>query len=409
MLQNLKVGIYVETLTLKFWVIPTIIAILFVFLQILFIMLPNEIYESTVTEALFTSYSTDGARMILSTMGTSLMTVIGVITSLTVMLLQQVSNQYSPRVIESFIRSFSTQFMLGAYVGTFICCLILLRQIPPDDGNSEASIPQAAVTFSIFLAMMCTGLLIQYLKNIVHAIKSTNIIVEIREESLRYMSKFSEFIRSHEVAETLEQLGLDYPFKYRINASESGYLQGLNAEKLKNILKDKKATVEISPITGDYLFEDQLLADIKSEMPLDADEEKKLKEVFKIGHDRTHSQDLRFGIRQLVDIALRGLSPGVHDPNTAVESLNSIGVILLKFGKDCHFKEVIKINQIFIKIPKVHFKDLIELAISQILQVASDQPVITHRVKEILNILETEDQYTGGRNFSIRAQEQTLS
>lgn len=386
-------NIIIEKFHNQFWILPTIIVFFVIGVLLLSLEIPNP-----SVGGLFKGYSHQGARLILSTVGTSLMTVIGVLCSLTIIVLQQVSSQYSPRVIENFTKSFSTQFIIGVYIGTFLYCILLLRLMPPP--AIEAELPQAAITIAIVLAMICTGLLIHYINNIANSVKSTNVIRSIKEESLYYMKSFEDFVIDRACAYPPQNMSEN--FKYELKNDKAGYFQSFSPEELSEIMSGRSGQISFSKIPGDFLFEGEVLAEIYSKEKIDDELIKKIRSAIYMGEARSHVQDMRYGVRQLVDIALRGLSPGINDPTTAVECLNSIGILLQKYNQISRTTDYLQIEDVVIRLPRVSFQELMELSLFEILKWGKDHKPIGARINEILRVLEAEAVDQGNLYFCQR-------
>lgn len=386
-------NIIIEKFHHQFWILPSLIVLAVIGILMVSLQVPN-----SSVGGLFKGYSPQGARLILSTVGTSLMTVIGVLCSLTIIVLQQVSSQYSPRVIENFTKSFSTQFIIGVYIGTFLYCILLLRLMPPPE--LEADLPQAAITIAIVMAMICTGLLIHYINNIANSVKSINVIRSIKEESLNYLKSFESFVTESSCAYPSKTTSEDY--KFELKNETAGYFQSFNPEEMSEIMRGRYGQVSFSKIPGDYLFQGEILAEIHTKEKMNDELLKKLRSTIQMGESRSHVQDMRYGLRQLVDIALRGLSPGINDPTTAVECLNSIGILLQKYNQISRSSDYLEIKDVIIRLPRVSFQEMMELSLFEILKWGKDHGPIGARIKEILRVLEAEAVDQGNLYFCQR-------
>ena len=386
-------NIIIEKFHNQFWILPSIIVLTVIGILMLSFQIPNSSVGS-----LFKGYSPQGARLILSTVGTSLMTVIGVLCSLTIIVLQQVSSQYSPRVIENFTKSFSTQFIIGVYIGTFLYCILLLRLMPPP--QIEAELPQAAITIAIVLAMICTGLLIHYINNIANSVKSTNVIRSIKEESLYYLESFESFVKDKACAYPPQNISED--FKYELKNETAGYFQSFSPEEISEIIGARNGQVIFSKIPGDFIFRGEVLAVIHTKEKINDELIKKFRSTIYMGEARSHVQDMRYGIRQLVDIALRALSPGINDPTTAVECLNSIGILLQKYNQISRSTDYLELDDVIIRLPRISFQELMELSLFEILKWGKDHRPVGMRINEILRVLEAEAVDQGNLYFCQR-------
>lgn len=333
-LKDLSLPVLMEKWSNHYWVVPALTAF-FITALLPLMRSVEENFFHTLSDGFFVGYSAEAARLILSSISTALMTVIGVLFSITVVVVQQASAQYSPRVVEIFIKSRNSQFVLGLYVGTFIYSILLLRQIPAADNEQGLKIPQSAVSLAIILALVCICFLVQYVHYITHAIKSTNIINSIIEEGLDYLDEYEDFKSSHD---THKKRYEDVNEVCYLTADRHGYFQSYLPENLDRLLgKENRTVVTLLVHVGEYLNAGEKIAEVRSVTRIAPRTMKKLQKVITMGPERTHAQDVRYSIRQLVDIALRALSPGINDPTTASEALNGVRVILSRWlGQSMH-------------------------------------------------------------------------
>lgn len=92
----------------------------------------------------------EGARSLLSTVASSLITVAGTVFSIVIVALQLASSQFGPRLLRNFMRDTGNQVVLGTFIATFLYCLLILRTIRSD--QSGLFVPQLSVTVGIVLA-----------------------------------------------------------------------------------------------------------------------------------------------------------------------------------------------------------------------------------------------------------------
>jgi uncharacterized membrane protein len=315
----------------KFWIIPALTSLGIMGLLPLLQILDLDFSTQFGRFFAYQGTSADGARMLLAAIATAAMTVVGVLFSITVVVLQQVSTQYTPRVIENFIRSASTQLVLGFYIGNFGYCLLLLRAIKGGDTDGQRELHQAGVTAAIILALICLALLIFYVHHIAKSIKSNHIFAGITKEACQAIRDVRRDLEAHSKG-AVPSLQSSGTAETVILSDKSGYLQEIRWNRLKDILGSLNWRAEIQMIPGDYVHRQMPLLHLFADQPLPEDLEVKIRKLFFIDLVRTHTQDIRFGVRQMVDVALRALSPGINDPSTAIEGINELGAVLLHYA-----------------------------------------------------------------------------
>lgn len=363
-----------EKLRLSFWLVPG----LFVILSFCLFLISGtfsyylDSYLKIVLK--LKPYPADGAQLLLSTSAGALMTVVGVVFSITVLVLQQVSSQYSPRVISSFIKSRSSQAVLGAFMGTFLFNILLLAEI------SDENVQQAPLYIAIFMILCCVGLLVHFIHHISHAIQSTSIIEDLRHDGNNSYKKFQKVVSSRQKVVEIEDNNTEF---LTIKAKTYGYVQGISFRDLSDITLQRSVSITLLVQIGDLVDEDTDLWRIEGSLEGESEIEKKILSTLTIGSARTNSQDFRFGIRQLTDIALKALSPGVNDPSTAVEALNSSSYILKSFFKyPCDNKPLVISDRFILNLNFATSEEAIRLTYGEIIEASLSYSRVLRSIRE---------------------------
>jgi uncharacterized membrane protein len=277
----------------------------------------------------------EGSRQMLSTLAGSMMTVLGVTFSMTLVALTLASSQYTSRVLRIFMRSKITQATLGVFAGTFTYCLIVLRTIRSND--IVEFIPGLAVFFAFVLALGSVGVLIFFIHHIASSIQASSIIASVARETYSAIDRLfpdekgqGSNEQGSEEKEDEEQFLrlLDEKSWCAVPAEESGYIQSVDSEALLRLACEKKTILRMERGTGDFVVEKTVLASLALEEAPDKESFAAINEAYSISIHRTVDQDPAFGIRQIVDIALKALSPGVNDTSTAVMCVDHLTAIL---------------------------------------------------------------------------------
>jgi uncharacterized membrane protein len=377
--------LFLERLSSRYWVLPTVIAACLTLLLGFVRTVPNDAFRDSLLASIAFDASAEGARLLLSAVAGAVMTVVGVLFSITVVVLQQASAQFSPRVIDNFVRSLRSQFVFGFYIGTFSYCLLLVRSIRDTGHAGRIIVPTPAISVAILLAVVCLALLIHYIHHIVHAIQSTHIVREIVRDSIAALR--GEWESLDQERGPAPESGSALRFEAEIRPAATGYLQALRWRAIARILRRERWELEVRVRAGDYMDEnDTPLAILRTSRPLASRAQRRIAAAFEIGEHRTHAQDPRFGVRQLVDIALRALSPGINDPTTALESLDGISSVLLAGIRLPSAPEVLRLSPTgAVRVHRLEYPDLLELSFAQILHFAADHEPVRRRIGEILD------------------------
>jgi len=276
----------------------------------------------------------EGARGMMSTIAGSMMTVVGVTFSMILVVLALASSQYTSRILRNFMRSRVTQVVLGVFAGIFTYCLIVLRSIRGGGGES-AFVPSLAVFFGFVLALGGVGTMMFFIHHIATSIQASSIIASVAEETIAAIDRlFPEELGQGPGQEDDDQT-LRPPAMRKwcaVPASQSGYIQSVNTAALLRLACDRNTIVLMAHGIGDFVVQSTLLASLALEDPPDQETIAALQATFSISRHRTVEQDVSFGIRQIVDVALKALSPGINDTTTAVMCVDYLTTILARIA-----------------------------------------------------------------------------
>ncbi len=267
-----------------------------------------------------------GARSVLSTVASSVITVAGTTFSITIAALSLASSQFGPRLLRGFLRDTGNQIVLGTFIGTFVYCLLILRMVRGTD--NDVFVPNIAVTGGVFLSLASVAVLIYFINHVSTSIQAAHVVSSVTEELIEVIDR----LYPAEIGQgegDLDNVPPEMPHPcHDILATKSGYVQIVNQEKLIALAQDKGGVLEIKRRPGAFVTRGCLLAVLGA---TDAPDEKFCKAVnsaFILGPHRTMIQDAQFGLDQLVEVASRALSPGINDPFTAIMCLDRIGQAL---------------------------------------------------------------------------------
>jgi len=274
-----------------------------------------------------------GARGMLSTIAGSMMSVVGVTFSMTLVALAMASSQYTSRILRNFMRNRLTQAVLGIFSGIFTYCLIVLRTIR--GGDEGAFVPNLAVFFGFVLAVGGVGVLIFFIHHVASSIQASSIIASVADETVQSIDRIFPKQLGHGAGEAddgpspCDRAGLKWQ---SVLAGQSGYIQHVDNAALLRLAVKSKTVVQMERGIGEFVVQNTSLVSLALEAPPDSETTAALQAAFSLSRHRTLEQDAAFGIRQLVDIALRALSPGINDTTTAVTCVDYLTTILARLA-----------------------------------------------------------------------------
>ncbi|MBN2040380.1 MAG: DUF2254 domain-containing protein [Spirochaetes bacterium] len=272
------------------------------------------------------------ARGMLSMIAGSMMTVVGITFSMTLMTLMLASGQYTSRILRNFIRDKVTQVVLGIFSGNFTYCLIVLRTIR--DGE-DGFIPSLSVFLAVVLAICSIGALIFFIHHIAITIQASSIIASVAEETVEAVYRlFPENLAREMEADDEDLLPRQMPVRnwLPIPVERSGYIQSVDNAAILRLACGHNTIVRMERGVGDFVVSGTALASLALERPPGREIAAALRAAYNISRHRTLQQDCAFGIRQIVDMALRALSPGINDVTTAVMCVDYLTVILARLA-----------------------------------------------------------------------------
>ncbi len=317
----------------SFWFVPTMIVL--GALALASAMIALEVYGLVdVERSLLLGAGADGSRGLLTALASSMITVAGVVFSITIVALALTSSQYTSRILRNFMNDRVNQAVLGVFVGTFAYCLVVLRSIR-GDAEGEAFVPSLAVLGGLVLAFVGIALLIYFIHHISMSIQASNVIARAAAETLVAIDKLFPNELDASAADEAEDTAEDTRAARvwsTISARETGYIENIDGEALLELAERHQATVRMEHGIGEFVIEGTTIASLSPQREPDEELDTALNDVCVVSRMRTVEQDAAFGIRQLVDIALKALSPGINDTTTATMCVDYLTAILVRLA-----------------------------------------------------------------------------
>jgi uncharacterized membrane protein len=281
----------------------------------------------------------EGARQTLTAIAQSIITVTGVVFSVTIIALQLTASQFTPRVLRSYMRDRGTQWVLAIFISTFTFTLLVQRTVGSEPGTDEdAFVPVLAVTTSIVLALLSVGALIYFIDHVAQSIRASRIIDRVTSDARGLVQRlFPDDIGEGEPAEPEAIPDLPAEPHAVILCRRGGYLNELNEDALFDTAAEGGALIRMEPSMGHFVLPGESLASIwfrEGTSPADrAKIEKKVEKAFVVGGEWTLHQDPERALVELSDIAVRALSPSLNDPTTATMCIDRLGELLVLLGR----------------------------------------------------------------------------
>jgi len=387
-----KLLFFWNELKATFWFVPIFIILFSVLLAIGFVSLDQNITVShSGLGRFFFVHSVDSARSILSTISGAMIGVAGTVFSVTLVALTLASSQLGPRLIKNFMYVRLNQIVLGSYVSTYLYCLIVLNSIR--ESNGFIFIPSLSVLLAIIAAIANIILLIVFIHQIAVSIQADKVISDISA----FISKQVKLLFPEKMGDepdTEDELPVDaikskYSYNTSIKTQKNGYLQYIDSEGMLNAVINFNALLELNYRSGDYIVEGVELGKIYTNKKVEEVELEKIISHFVIGKTKTPQQDIEYSIHQMVEIAVRALSPGVNDPYTAITCVDNLTATMCYLAK-VKFPSKYRIddkNELRVIANTLDFEGVLDAAFNQIRQFSAGSTAVIIRLMEVLLII----------------------
>lgn len=322
-------------------------------------------------------------RSVLSAIAGGIMTVTGVVFSITIVALQLASNQFTPRLLRNFTADRANQVVLGIFIGTFTYALLVEGTIR--SGPEREFVPTISVAIAVGLALVSIGALIFYINHASRIIQVSVIIDRVTHDTLRVVDKlfpeeFGRPLRSAAAA------ALPAGPSVQISTETGGFLQAVDEESIFEEAARGGYTVRMDIRIGDFVLPGATLATAWPRDRIDEELKRSIESAFVLGPERTPHQDVDFGVLELMDIAVKALSPSVNDPTTAIHCVDRLGELLVHLGRrnePVRERTDSRGRVRFISRP-ASFERTVSLAFDQIRHFGADNPAVVRRLIQML-------------------------
>jgi uncharacterized membrane protein len=332
------------------------------------------------------------ARALLSTIAGSMINVAGVTFSITIVTLSLASSQFGSRLLRNFMRDTGNQVVLGTFIATFVYALLVLQATSEVEGR--VFVPQISVTIGMLLAITSLAVLIYFIHHVSASIQAENVIAQVGRDLDGAIERWfpgqgerpcegQQPVLSKPSAAQFSQPGRPVP------AAQTGYVQAVNREGLMHMATQEALVIHVKCRPGDFVVE---ASDLAVVWPVEAADKAligRVADAFILGVRRLRLQDVEFAINQLVELALRALSPGINDPFTAIHCIDRLGASLARLAErgvpaphhcdsEGHLRLITEV---------VTFTGIVDASFNQIRQHARGDVAVTIRLLEALAIV----------------------
>jgi len=368
-----------ESVRSGFWAIPSVCVGLAVLLALALVRV-----DRAVATGLGYTFGAgpDGAREVLSAITTAMITFTGLVFSITIVVLQLTSSQFSPRVLRTFLRDRQAQTALGVFVATFVYAVMVLRTV--DGGEDDLFVPALSTTVAIGLLLVSVGFFVFYIHHVATSIQVSSIVAAIGRET-RVALERRYPAGSHEAPDAAEELRPGGPPTLVLSAPSSGVVVAVDEARLVRLAREADVVLRSRVGLGAYVPQGAPLVEVLGDpQRLDV---AAVADAVHSARDRSLAQDVAFGFRQLVDIAERALSPGVNDPTTAVQTLDEMHDLLRRLAtrplrSGVHLDDR---GQVRLVLPPERLADYLALALDEVEQHGRESLQVQAKLDRLLD------------------------
>jgi len=334
----------------------------------------------------FTS-TVDSARAVLSTVAGATISFAGIAFSISLLIIQLASSQYSPRVVHTLFRDPFNKRVMALVVGTFTYCVVVLRSVrsPLEDGG-DPIIPNLSVAIAVVLGITTILAIVAFINHSAHTMDVSEILERVQHEAIVHIRDEWTSVGTgdggHEPVPTVEE-----PV-HTVRFERSGWIQQVDLDTLLECTPDD-TLVRLDTFPGRYAVEGTPLCAL-SPPPEDPDRaERCLRSAVGLGSTREMQQDVSYGLRQLADVALKALSPGINDPTTAQDAIFHTTAVLgelLRRDPPPRFRSGPRGTRVLV-VEQPDHDDLIGMAFDEVRRAAATQPAVCIYLLEALHLL----------------------
>lgn len=325
-----------------------------------------------------------GARTLLGMVAAASIGVAGTVFSINIAALSLAAGQMGPRLLRNFTRDRGNQATLGSFLGSFAYALTLLANVRT--GNEGGFVPQLAMTGAIGFALLCVAMLVFFVGHMSGRINVDTVIALVGGDLEAAMRRLLADAPQQQAPPAGFWLGAR-----PVAAPQGGYLQEIDADGLADWAAARGCAMRLLVGAGDYVFPGAPVALLRAaegaapqdEVPEGAAEA--IRQATALGRRRLSSVDLEFAVRQLVEVAVRALSPGINDPHTAISVLDRLGSALCDMAR-LHFASpvVLRDGRPALVVPGTDYDGLTDAMFHMIRQNAQSVPAVLIRLLDVL-------------------------
>jgi uncharacterized membrane protein len=327
------------------------------------------------------------ARVVLSTIAAATMTFAAIAFSISLLIIQQASSQFSPRVVHTLFRDPFNKRVMGLVMGTFTYCLVVLRSVRSvSESGGDVVIPNISVAIATVLGIATIISIAAFLNHSAHSMDVSQILYQIEDEATGHARREWNVAESDDPSPAAIAAP-DQP-AYIVRFDRAGWVQQIDTDAVLACLPDE-TTAWVHTYPGHYAIPGTPLCALSAAPEHVEATEQAILGAVSTGNTRTMQQDMSFGLRQMADVGLKALSTGINDPTTAQDSIfHSAAVLAELLRRDPPPRELRgERGRRVVLVEQPNGDDLVRLAFGELRRAAATQPTVCIYLLEALHLL----------------------
>jgi uncharacterized membrane protein len=320
--------------------------------------------------------SPSAASAVLSTVAVAMVSLATLVLTITMVVVQLAMGQFSPRIVQRILRDKPSQFAIGLFVATFVHALLTLRAVT-DNGDGTGRVPGIALYAAFLLVIASIAVLVIYVQHIGQALRVSALIELVGKQTRKVIDDA--------YPDKGEPLPAADDGRRVVRTTRSGVVTHIDVARLVAAARRADCTLELVPLIGEFVPADAPLFHVHGEARgLDEDE---LRDALMVQLEPTLDEDVAYGIRLLVDIAVRSLSESpFQDPTTAVQAIDRLHDILRQLARRPFPEGVYRDEDGVVRLlaPSVTWETLVTLAVEEIRLAGAGSPQVTRKLTSVL-------------------------
>ena len=326
----------------------------------------------------------DAALAILSTVAASMVTLTGLVLTITMVVVQLAMGQFTPRVLRTILRDRPSQLAIGVFVATFAHAMLVMREVSaPSSADRDGFVPGLAIVVAFVLVLISIMVLVSYVHHIGRALRVASLIDSVGDDTRDLLFDLYplESAESDQRADPPE----GEPTRF-VSASRPGVLNKIDETELVGLAAENDSTLALLPRIGDFVPQG---ADVFAVYVGAGPDDSELLRAIALGKERTLHQDLAYGLRMLVDVAVRSLSPTMGDPTTGIQAIDRLHdclrqLVVRPFPTGSHYDSAGRLRLV---VPVLSWDGYVRLVMDELRYYAVSSIQVTRRLTAMLEDL----------------------